>query len=240
LNHKTRFNQPIFLLLKLILLGVLFIAIITIVRGSDASVIFGSKIAIFFGDSITYGDGASNISDRWSTLVANALNLKEDNQAISGTVLQNTVPVLVKNGRDRYQKDIIQRSPDYVYILYGLNDLRYNGAIFSTINFQHDLDEVVSGLISAGIPPSHIIIGSPPYINPAGYSLYSPYNAGSTAKHREYRDATKAIARRYHAKWADVYQYMIDNGNNSLVSNDLIHPNNLGHQVIKNAILNAN
>ena len=238
MNNKTRSRQLI-RLLKPILLGVLFIAIITILYG-NASVIFGSQVAIFFGDSITYGDGASNSSNRWSTLVANALNLKEDNQAISGTVLQNTVPVLASNGRDRYQQDIVQHSPNYVYILYGLNDLRYNGAAFSAINFQNDLDEVVSGLISAGIPPSHIVLGSPPYINPAGYSLYSPYNAGSTAKHQQYRDATKEIARRYHTKWADVYQNMLDRGASSLVSNDFIHPNDLGHQAIENAMLRAN
>lgn len=238
-SDKTCSKQPVFLLLKPILLSILCVAIIIIVHSSK-SVTFSHQVAIFFGDSITYGDGASNSNTRWSTLVANALNLREDNQAISATVLQNTVPVLANNGRDRYQQDIIQRSPNYVYILYGLNDLRYNGANFSTMSFQNDLNEVVSGLISGGIPPNHIVIGSPPYINPTGYSLYAPYNAGSTTKHRQYRDATKAIARRYHTKWADVYQYMLNRGANSLVSNDFIHPNDFGHQAIKNAMLKAN
>jgi lysophospholipase L1-like esterase len=238
LNSYKSSKHPV-LLLNSILLGVLYIAIAIVVHGS-ASVTFGHRVAIFFGDSITYGDGASNSSHRWSTLVTNALNLQEDNQAISATVLQNTVPVLANNGRDRYQQDIIQRSPNYVYILYGLNDLRYNGANFSTMNFQNDLDEVVAGLISDGIPPSHIVIGSPPYINPTGYSLYPPYNAGSTTKHRQYRDATKAIARRYHTKWADVYQYMLNSGASTLVSNDFIHPNDFGHQAIKDAMLKAN
>lgn len=197
------------------------------------------EISVFFGDSITEGLGASTQSQRWSTLVAKRQNLFENNQGISGTVLQNSSPLLPNNGRNRYQSDIISHSPRYVYILYGLNDLRYDNELFSVLNFQNDLGEVVAGIIASGVRPKNIVIGSPPYINPSGYSHYFPYNAGSIEKHKQYRDATRVIANKYKTKWVDIYQKMIDKGGNVLVSGDLIHPNNEGHQVISNAMLNA-
>lgn len=198
------------------------------------------EVSVFFGDSITEGQGVSKQSQRWSTLVANNQNFIENNQGIGATVLQNSPPILPNNGRDRYQTAIISHSPKHVYILYGLNDLRYNGKFFSVLNFQNDLGEIVAGTIASGVKPENIVIGSPPYINPSGYNLYPPYNAGSTEKHKQYRDATKIIAKKYKTKWVDVYQKMIIQGGNMLISGDLIHPNNAGHQVISNAMLNAN
>ncbi|MEH2139473.1 SGNH/GDSL hydrolase family protein [Nostoc sp.] len=79
--------------------------------------------AVFFGDSITEGMGVSSLSLKWSTLLAKNKNLCEDNQGISGTVLQNTYPRLTNNGRDRYLNDVVRHYPEKVYILYGLNDL---------------------------------------------------------------------------------------------------------------------
>lgn len=69
------------------------------------------EISVFFGDSITEGLGASTQSQRWSTLVAKRQNLFENNQGISGTVLQNSSPLLPNNARNRYQSDIISYSP---------------------------------------------------------------------------------------------------------------------------------
>lgn len=60
---------------------------------------------------------------------------------------------------------------------------------------------MVAGIIASRVKPKNIVIGSPPYINPSGYSNYFPYNAGSIEKHRQYRDATRVIANKYKTIW---------------------------------------
>lgn len=196
-------------------------------------------LAVFFGDSITVGQGASSSAKRWSSLVANFISLKEINRGISGTVLQNSYPVLSNNGTDRYQDDIVPFKPAKVFILYGLNDLRYNGANFSVSAYQIDLNKVVSGLILAGFASTYITVGSPPYMIPSCYDEDFPFNAGSITKHQQYRDASKAVAVANNCKWADVYQAMLNNGGDSLISPDKVHPNDTGHQLIANTILAA-
>lgn len=195
--------------------------------------------AVFFGDSITVGQGASSTSKQWSSLVARSTSLKEINKGISGTVLQNSFPVLLNNGTDRYQKDVVPYKPAKVFILYGLNDLRYNGANFSVSGYQIDLNIVVSGLISAGFAPTHITVGSPPYMMPSCYDEDSPFDAGSITKHQRYRDASKAVTVANGCKWADVYQAMLNGGGDSLISPDGVHPNDIGHQLIANIMLAA-
>lgn len=194
--------------------------------------------AVFFGDSITVGQGASSTAKRWSSLVANFISLKEINKGISGTVLQNSYPVLVNNGIDRYQNDIFPYKLAKVFILYGLNDLRYNGANFFVSAYQIDLNTVVSGLILAGFVPTHITVGSPPYMLPSCYDEDFPFNAGSIPKHQQYRDATKTVAIANGCKWADIYQAML-NSTDSLISPDGVHPNDTGHQLIASTILAA-
>lgn len=197
---------------------------------------------IFFGDSITAGLGASVTTNRWSTLTAGNQNLNEDNQGISGTVLQNSAPILANNGRNRFNVAVLDNFPDRVYILYGLNDLRYNGASFNVAIFQTQLTEIVQACIDFGINQNNIIIGSPPFMVVSAYtrSDYAPFNAGSTIKHQQYADATKNVARLLRVKWANVYQKMIDNGGNSLIDTDQVHPNNAGHGIIRDAMVEAN
>lgn len=199
----------------------------------------GTPTAIFFGDSITIGQGVANANNRWSLLVANTLGLVEDNQGIGATVLQNSAPAAVNNGRDRYYAAIVLRFPTQVFILYGLNDIRFNGASFTAAAYQAQLGEVAAGIIASGVPAGNITIGSPPYVNPAFYASGSPFDAGSVTKHLIYREAARAVAKAYGCKFADVYQTMLVSGGNSLMSADGIHPNDAGHQVIANAMLNA-
>lgn len=128
-----------------------------------------------------------------------------------------------------------------IYIMSGLNDLRYNGASFSVANYQTQLGEIVEQLINIyEIKPNNIILGSPPYCNPSFYANadYAPFTGGSTAKHQEYVAAVRTVATKHKTKYADVYQAML-RGGNSLVSSDGIHPNDAGHQVIANAMTGA-
>ncbi|MEH1966021.1 MULTISPECIES: SGNH/GDSL hydrolase family protein [unclassified Nostoc] len=195
--------------------------------------------AVFFGDSITVGAGASHPTLRWSTLLSKNKGLCEDNQGIGATVLQNSYPRLANNGRDRYIHDVVKHHPKDVYILYGLNDLRYSSKAFSVEKYKSDLSEIVQGLLVAGISRANITIGSPPYVRPSAYQLYPEFNSGTTNKHHIYRDAAKSVAKEFKVRWADVYQDMISSGGDALISSDNVHPNDQGHQVIFKSMANA-
>lgn len=200
--------------------------------------------AVFFGDSITAGSGASTTENRWVNLVqASRYFDTATNSGIGGTVLQNTVKTggaaETNNGRDTYASRVTAYNPNYVYIMYGLNDLRLNDANFSVANYQNDLGEVVAAIIANGTLAKNIVIGSPPYMNTSYYASYSPFDAGSTLKHAQYAAAAAAVASAYGTRYVDIYQIMLDGGGNSLVSADGIHPNDAGHLVIANAFLAA-
>ncbi|MDF5715377.1 MAG: SGNH/GDSL hydrolase family protein [Rhizonema sp. NSF051] len=196
------------------------------------------KTSLSFGDSITVGYGVDP-SLRWSKLVANALGAVEDDQGISGTLLQDAANTPYGNsGYLRYQSAILNHYPDYLFILYGINDLRFNDASASVTVFQSELSTIVSAAITSGVKPGNITIGNPPYVNSAAYSAGSPFNAGSLAKQQQYSAATSSVAHSLGTKWADVYTAMQLGGGDSLVF-DTLHPNAAGHQIIANALLAA-
>jgi len=203
-----------------------------------------TKNAVAFGDSITAGTGASDADHRWINVLATAKNWQFQNSGDGGTVLQNTVQNTVAtigdaaddNGRDTYAARITAYSPDWVLILYGLNDLRLDDAAFTVDLFETDLGEVVDGIVAAGTPADHIVIGSPPYMN--DYSAGAPWDGGSEADHQAHVAKCAAVATAKGTRYIDVYQWMVDNGDDALVA-DGIHPNDDGHAAIAAAFLSV-
>lgn len=191
-----------------------------------------------FGDSITQGTGASVAANRWANLVATSRNALLSNQGISGTVTQNTNLTTTglpqtNNGRDRYISALLgANSVDEVYLLYGVNDSYLKAVNQPSLNvteFSNDYQEIISGLLAAGIPATKITIGTPPY-----YTIVS-----NQASQEEHATAVRALAVANGIKFADVRQAMIDSGWGSLNSGDNLHPNDAGHAVIANSMLSA-
>lgn len=206
--------------------------------GIAASAVSWPDMAIAgFGDSITAGSGASPSSNRWLSQLASGLNATTSNQGISGTVLQNSLS-LTNNGRDRYVAALTGASrQDRIYILYGLNDLRYTASpgSMNLANFVNDYMEVLTGLLSAGYSADAIYIGSPPYITAAGYSVGDPdFTGANTTIHEQYVAAVQDIAESFGVWYAPVYENMKAYGD-GCVSGDNIHPNNTGHGIIATA-----
>lgn len=204
---------------------------------------------VAFGDSITLGTGATAARNAYiNLLAANAgYGSSRINSGVSNSTLQNTVQNSVAviggaatdNGRDNYASKVTAYNPLKVVVLYGLNDLRLNDAAYTSALFQSDLDEAIAAIIAAGVTPQNITIGSPPYIPLASYALFSPYNGGSRVKHAAYTAACAAVATSRGTKYSDVYQYMTDNGGDTLISVDGVHPNDAGHAAIATSLLAA-
>lgn len=214
------------------------------VRGLAAN--YFAPSAVFFGDSVTGGTGASDAAHRWVNLVASTRGWRVfQNAGVASTTLQNTVQNSVStvggavdnNGRDRYAAAMAAYNPTYALILYGLNDLRLNDAAITEALFENDLGEIVDGLVTSGVPASNIVIGSPPYIPAASYALSPPWDGGSALKHAAYTAGCAAVAAAKGTRYINVYQWMIDHGGDTLVSGDGIHPNDAGHAAIANAFL---
>lgn len=202
-----------------------------------------------FGDSITAGTGATSESNRWVNIVRSVFGGGTfRNAGLSATVLQNTTQNTVNtigaaadnNGRDTVTTRVLPYNPDYVFVLYGFNDIRLNDASFSDTLFENDLGETIDLIVSNGTPANQIVIGSPPYLPEASYALGGPeYDGGSVAKHSAYISACANVAASRGTKYVDVYQWMIDNGGDSLISGDGIHPNDTGHAQIAAAFLSV-
>jgi lysophospholipase L1-like esterase len=205
---------------------------------------------VFFGDSITLGTGASDAAHQWTNLViASKGYVNTINAGIGATILQNTVQnsvdtiggAAVNNGRDTYSTRVLNHYPKRVFIHYGINDLRLNDVAITSANYGNDLGEIVDGIIAAGTSPQNIIIGSPSYCIPSEYSSFvSPFDGGSTEIHQSYVAQCAAIAAAKGTRYADVYQWMIDHGGDTLLpGTNTVHPNDAGHAAIANAFLSV-
>lgn len=200
---------------------------------------------VCFGDSTAFGQNATADQYRWINIVCDTLAIPVVNKGISGTVMQNRADSggspRANNGRSRYVADLLgTNARSHVFILYGLNDLRYTGAPGSMnyANFISDYAEVVRGLLAAGI--SDITLMSPCWIPNGGYASGSAGFTGSNRTiHEQYVAGIYNLAFVLGVKYAPVYEYMRDNGGASLVDTDLIHPTNAGHAIMATAALAA-
>jgi lysophospholipase L1-like esterase len=206
--------------------------------------------AYFFGDSITHGDYASIPSKRWSSLVCAAKGFNEINHAVSGSFLQNTVPInpngVSPNMHTRAAADV----PVYNYatdrllfIAYGTNDVAYNFPNYTPEKFESDYRDVMDIIIAKGWPGSLIKIhcgywvdiayawGSPQDVPP--YGTIQPVNL---TRYNSFITAANSVATDYGCQFFSTYNIMQSNGGNSLMAADRIHPIDAGYQVIADYI----
>ena len=200
-----------------------------------------------FGDSITAGFNASQPHLAWPALFAVEIDgFPIRNHAIPGTVLQGSRLADGKprpdNGIGRFAKALLDTPHrDAILILYGYNDARYTAApeTMNVRNFIRDYTRMLEKLIEAG-HRERLVIGSPPYIPDAGLSVGSAGFTGQTrAGFEAYAEAVKALAERFQVFYAPVYEKMKAQGDGTLASPDLTHPNDAGHRVIFEAFRDA-
>jgi lysophospholipase L1-like esterase len=198
-----------------------------------------------FGDSITFGQQASDAAHRWLDIVSAALGAGTPlNQGIQGTVLQNSNDSggspRTNNGRDRYVADILGANKrEMVTIAYGFNDARYIGAptTFNLAQYAMDYREILTGVLAGGYPANRICIVSPYWISDTGLNTGSAGFTGQTrAVFEQFVAAAQALAKEFGVYYADTYAAMRDNGGASLIYTDDIHPIDAGHAVIATAV----
>lgn len=196
------------------------------------------------GDSFTVGANATTAANRYLNRVAAALGATVTNLAQGGRILQNS-PMAdgfpqTNNCRDRFRTVVTgAEHKEFVLIAYGFNDARYTAAPASVnaANYQNDYREVLVGLLCDGYRRDQILVVGPHYITDTGLQTGSEGFTGQTRTgFEEYVTAAQAVAAEFGVLYFDSYAYMRDNGGASLISDDNIHPNDQGHEVIGTGI----
>lgn len=179
-----------------------------------------------FGDSITVGTGATG-NNGYANLLATALGKKVVKAGIIGSIFQNSTGAS-RNGYDRYPIELIEynyNSP--LYILYGANDYTLTGGL-TLAAFTTQYDDMVADLISKGYTPSNIYLGT---------VCRRQLDAGSV-NIQAMGDAIRTIGQNYGCKVAEIYTAFVNGGGDALLS-DAVHPNDVGHALIRDTFLAA-
>lgn len=197
------------------------------------------------GDSIVFGDYASDTAHQWLDVFAFAYSATATNNGIEGTVLQNSMDgagnARANNGRDRFYAAMTGANKKaFAVVAYGFNDARYVNApsTFNVAAYLSDYREVLSGLRAAGYAQTDILVVAPYYITDTGLITGSAGFTGQTrAGFHAFVDAAATIAAEFGVYYFDAYAYMLANGADALLGNnalggDIIHPNDTGHAVI--------
>jgi len=208
----------------------------------------GTASLAAFGDSITVGVGVSDPAAAWPWRLAAAAGVPVlRNKGKSGSVLQGSPLAGGRarpgNGVGRYRRDLLGSDRcEAIAILYGYNDARYTAApeTFGLDGFVRDYRRVVAGLLDAGIDPSLLCLGSPPWPTAAGLGRGSPGFTGQTrAGFEAFVAAVRDLAAEFGLAYAPVYEAMQATGGGALASADIVHPGDPGHAVIAGAFFSG-
>ncbi|HTM76272.1 MAG TPA: SGNH/GDSL hydrolase family protein [Devosia sp.] len=204
----------------------------------------GVRSIAVFGDSISVGLNATRPELSWPMLLAaEAGGLTVRHAAISGTILQGGVMADGRarpdHGIGRYRAALLGgERADAIALLYGYNDGRYVAApqSLNAEGFRRDYAAMIEGLLVAGYAPEALALGSPPYPSDAGFAIGSAGFTGQTrAGFERFVAVAREIAGRYGLYYAPVYEAMAAYPDGALASDDVTHPNDLGHWVIAGA-----
>ena len=144
----------------------------------------------------------------------------------------------VRHGMDRFQLDVLGHCPDWVIINFGLNDAYQDEGIhgkarISLIKYRENIEFFIKKIEEQG---GKVILLTP---NPLG----SKYEHFRIAQVEQYADCVRAIAKDREVllldSWELFYRYASENkvaGNIDFLYLDGIHPNDLGHQLIAEAL----
>ncbi len=200
------------------------------------------KTITFFGDSYTAGLGASSSAVRWTTLLSKYLGATEDNRGVTGTTVEKRSPIdwagtpnMVDNIPTIPTKTA---SLSLLVFAFGLNDMGYVGANYTTANYITDYTTVLNAAIADGWDPSQILIIGAYYIGSAGYAAYASLSgqaAPTLQRHLDFIAAAQTVANTFGCLYLDIYHQQLLN-NTTLISVDGIHPTDAGYFYIANEV----
>ena len=191
----------------------------------------------FMGDSITNPQAAATAGSGYVDLfIAASSTATLSNRAVSGSMFQNGISD-PSNGRDNFETWLLgANQTDWLYLEGDLNGSRYqvNPSAINPDALINDRREMLLKLIADGYDVSKIILATPIWMTDAGLGTIGAgdYQGQTRAQFEAYVDAELQIADEFSLWSVDVYAYMRDNGGDTLISGDDVHPTNGGHAAI--------
>lgn len=181
--------------------------------------------AVFLGDSYAQGTGASASTSRWSTLVSESQGWEEVNMANGGTGYATAVDG--ETATDACGKDycptyaemipeVVEQEPSIVVVSGGRNDVGRNIDQESIAAFYRDL--------RSALPDAEIIA-----VSPVWDARESPAELSAIG------DAVREAVTSVGGTYADISQPLT--GNPEAITEDQVHPNDQGHQILADAVI---
>ena len=139
----------------------------------------------------------------------------------------------------RWETDIIEKKPDWVSIMIGINDVWRQYDLPLETEKHVYLEEYSSTL-------EEIVSTTKPLLK--GMVLMTPYylepNANDPMRSTmdKYGTAVKAVAQKYNTYFVDTqtaFNNILTHYHPNMLAWDRVHPNNIGHMVLTKAFLNA-
>ena len=188
------------------------------------------KTIYFFGNSITYGYGASVPSNCWVGLLTTAKSLTAINKGVSGTMLTGYPPQYASPAMVNRLSEIPTYSSNLIiWFDYGIND-SYLGRTFNTDSLTKYYTVVINNLISKGWPMKSVFI--------MDIYLYFSTNYANGPTTIIFNTAIKNLCKTYGINYIPIRQEMINAGfSTSNEISDHVHPNDSGYNIIFNGIL---
>lgn len=201
-----------------------------------AGITLKTNVAFWFGDSVTQGQVAQNLSVtsvKYTTLASAALGFTEWNCGLGGTTLQSGLTPTTTygpSGRERINQIPVKTSNEsYLFFAYGINDIYLAATEGSAANFKTQFTEIVQHAINVkGWPANKIVLLSCPPIQ-----LGAPH----TANQLLYESKISEVCSERGCQYIDIHTWMDANGGAALMQVDGIHPNDAGLQQMSNCIV---
>lgn len=200
------------------------------------------KRIVALGDSITWGFSATKKERCWVNLVVSMIEEYQEsktelfNKGIPANILTTLSPAYKyaakPAGIERIDSDVIDLSPDLVFIAYGLNDSR--GGTPPDI-FRKEYDKLLVRLQKK--TNAIIVVLNTYYMHEEFYSNCENWDRSNYDISEEYNLIIKQLADKYNLIYVDIYSTQF--GVDWAVDSDHCHPNDLGHRIIANKVFEA-
>ena len=196
--------------------------------------------ALYLGDSITYGFGAS-VS--WAKLVSDMIaqhqgaDITWENKAVSASVLTPLCPAYDQSvkpaANERIATDIGSDPADLIFVAYGVNDLRGGTSLEDFVSEYADYLTEIRDLCG---DDAVLVLLNVFGMDPSGYNWNGDWGKGTPEMHGQYNAAIRMLAEEFDALFVDVYS---DEASADWLLTDGLHPNDLGQQVIANKVFDV-
>lgn len=193
---------------------------------------------ILFGDSVFFGTGAASRKSGCGKILR---NLIDSPILIKSRYLDTTVDAL-----NRIDKDVLeQQGYSKVVLLFGNNDCRLNQENLPLVRpeqFKHNLKLIIDKILASG--KNALICNLQPITSEGFFRIFPQFREFikiySTPDdwQKKYSDICKNVSIEERIPLIDI-RTPLENNIENILSNDSLHPNDLGHKIIAQEIASA-